>query len=329
MTTACAAPNTLLYRSFVIVGVLFSVQACGDDGKPARPLGSTDATVSANDGAIADAMLPGDASTVSDDRLWCAVAEIADRYCLGCHGEPLIVNPRLRTYDDWLAPLPSDNSVIVADQAVINASSGIMPPPPELPLSEANIDILLRWQELGTPEQPCADDAGVSDGGFQPLTGSGEEIFKAVCARCHGEQGEGTALAYEIQHPSRAYSRFVVRSGRPGAEFPDSEMSAYPETLITDEKLEEIWDYLDSFPQPTTGEGLYLDYCRNCHGENARGGVSDRSIDGEDFADVEENVRQGNGGTNYADREGFMNARTENELSDAELQQIADYLDAL
>lgn len=164
---------------------------------------------------------------------------------------------------------------------------------------------------------------------------SGEEFYLSVCAPCHGPEGEGTALGYALQHPVRDYSTWVVRNGRPmgNPELPGSVMNAYSAETLPDETLEEIWDYLDSFPQPTTGETLYLDYCRNCHGVDALGGITGVNLSAEDktFAEILETVREGEneGGGGPEQRSLYMPAFSESRLTDAEVQLIADHIDTL
>lgn len=169
-----------------------------------------------------------------------------------------------------------------------------------------------------------------SSGGTEPL--SGEELYLSVCAPCHGQEGEGTMLGYALQHPVRDYSTWVVRNGRPpgNPELPGSVMVAYATETLDDATLEEIWDYLDTFPQPTTGEALYLDYCRNCHGEDAAGGITGVDIRvAEALAELFEKVREGENVGNYSLRTEAMPAFDESRLSDAEIQLIADHVASL
>lgn len=161
---------------------------------------------------------------------------------------------------------------------------------------------------------------------------SGEEFFLSLCAPCHGSEGEGTALGYALQHPVRDYSTWVVRNGRPAGnpELPGSTMVAYGPEALPDETLEEIWDYLDSFPQPTTGEGLYFDYCRNCHGVDALGGVTGVSLlTPEAMLELFEKVREGENVGLYEIRDEAMPSFDQTRLSDDEVQLIASYLATL
>lgn len=172
-----------------------------------------------------------------------------------------------------------------------------------------------------------ADDSGGSGGDETTAGGSdatGEELY-LMCAGCHGAQGEGSELGYELRHPDREFATWVVRNGRPGDEFENSTMIAYDESVLSDEDLEKIWDYLDSFDQPTTGEELYLDYCGNCHGADGSGGIVAVDITDKLLADTVESVRVGKGGTDYDARAFYMPALDETTLSEDEVQAMIDY----
>jgi len=276
---------------------------------------------------------PGPDSGVRDAAgmdLPCEVVNLLNARCTACHSDP----PRsgalmpMLTLDDLAAPAPTNPLVRVIDEAVIRMSEGTMPPPPLPPATESEIAAVGSWIEAGLLASECdpSDPDFVDPVGFQ---GDGVEVYAAVCATCHGSTGEGTDKGYELRHPARGYATFVVRSGRPGVEFPMSEMSAYDTSLLTVQQLEEIWDFLSDMPQPTTGEGLFLDYCANCHGADALGGVVDQDLEEEVFIDILEQVREGDGENDYSARLEYMPARTDAELSDAQVRLISDYLSTL
>jgi ubiquinol-cytochrome c reductase cytochrome c subunit len=156
----------------------------------------------------------------------------------------------------------------------------------------------------------------------------GEQLFLGTCAPCHGTQGEGTPLGYGLQHPERGYATWVVRSGRMGMELAPSIMTPYSEAVFSDAELESIFDYLDSFPKPTDGEGLYLDYCRNCHGLDAAGGEAQKDIRFE-LGEALEKVREGEGGSNYGARTSYMPSYTSEELSNDDVAAIVAYVQSL
>lgn len=188
----------------------------------------------------------------------------------------------------------------------------------------------------GSTSDGSVDSTGVDSTGEASTSGApdltGEEFFLSVCAACHGPDGEGTPLGYAIQHPVRDYSTWVVRNGRPAGneELPGSVMAAYEPGTLSDAMLEEIWDYLDAYPQPTTGEALFMDYCRNCHGEDALGGVTGVNLrDSEALDEIFEKVREGEHVGEWSNRTEAMPAFDESRLSDAEIQLIADHIGSL
>jgi mono/diheme cytochrome c family protein len=262
----------------------------------------------------------------------CDVVNLLNSRCTLCHSDP----PRsgaampMLTLADLVAPAPTMPAVRVIDEALTRMLAGTMPPQPLPPATQSEVSAVQSWIEAGLSSAECGpSDPGFVDPGPVRFEGSGAEVFAAVCATCHGSTGEGTDKGYELRHPARGYSTFVVRNGRPGVEFPMSEMSAYDTSLLSVQQLEEIWDFLSDMPQPTTGEGLFLDYCANCHGADALGGVVDEDVDDEAFIDILEQVREGNGDNDYAVRLEYMPSRTNAELSDSQLLLIADYLSPL
>jgi mono/diheme cytochrome c family protein len=260
----------------------------------------------------------------------CAVADLLNRRCTACHSDP----PRagasvpLITIDHLAARSISDPGPTVIERALVLMRDEAMPPSPLAAVPPTELAEVELWVAAGMPATACSDPT-VAEPSSSPFDGTGLEVFAAVCATCHGAAAEGTDRGYELRHPSRAYATFVLRHGRPGVEFVTSEMDAYPAELLGDAQLSEMWDWLDSFPQPTTGEGLYQDYCANCHGEDALGGVVDQGLDGETLTNIVDKVRAGNGDRAYAARGDYMPSWTAEQLNDAELELVADYLGGL
>ena len=178
--------------------------------------------------------------------------------------------------------------------------------------------------ESSGSDSSAGDSSDGSSSGGEEM--SGEELFLGYCAGCHGTDALGTALGYELRHPDRGYAEWVVRNGRAPGELAPSFMGVYPVETISDDELQRIFDHLDAFPQPTTGEGLYLDYCRNCHGPTGTGGVVPENILEEGAAEALEKVREGEGGSNYGSRLGFMPRFADDRLTNAEVQSILDWL---
>lgn len=144
----------------------------------------------------------------------------------------------------------------------------------------------------------------------------------AACIACHGSNGEGVdGLAPEIRHTPTAYASWIARNGRAGTS-----MSAFPASSLSDADLMAVITWLDGMPKPTTPDGLYKDFCGNCHGPTvATGGAVAVNIKGLKMADVTTYVRGGSG-TDPALRTGYMPKFDVSLLSDAELAQIQTFL---
>lgn len=153
------------------------------------------------------------------------------------------------------------------------------------------------------------------------------EYYSSICASCHGDMGEGIPnTAPEIQHPVRDFATWVVRNGRTGlAEYSDP-MEAYSEIIVPVDALNGIFDFLDSIPQPTTGEGLYTDYCGNCHGPGGAGGPAAHDINRESASGLTQHARQGAGLNDMSRRTNYMPQFTQDMVTDAEIQLIYQYL---
>jgi mono/diheme cytochrome c family protein len=183
----------------------------------------------------------------------------------------------------------------------------------------------------------------------------GELAYTEHCSTCHGLIGEGmpaTAtepmpLGPEIQHPVRPYAEWVVRNGRedtsvgfkhpmlsfgtaddPATDDCDPTFPDGCDVYVSDADLMLIFDYLDTPAQPTTGEGLYLDYCGNCHGADGLGGTTTRALtDAAVLAELVDTTRNGTHPGEEDNRPEHMPPMDQTILSDAELQLISDYIE--
>lgn len=174
--------------------------------------------------------------------------------------------------------------------------------------------------------EPNAGGAGGADTGGDD---SPEAFFQTQCAACHGDAGQGIeGLGPDIAHPVDDYSTWVVRNGREGGELYPTGMMVFDESVLSTEMLEGILAFLADQPQPTSGEGLYSDYCAACHGADANGGPTGRAIKNE-VGEVSRLVRSGHDLGNFEVRREFMPQWSADELSDAELQLISEYIQGL
>jgi mono/diheme cytochrome c family protein len=151
--------------------------------------------------------------------------------------------------------------------------------------------------------------------------------------QCHGPSGIGSPLAPENQHPVPEFAIWMVRNGSDarGASAYEMPMLPFDEATLSPEQLEMILDYLNSMPQPTTGEALFHDYCANCHGADGKGGPTTRDLTAVDnlATEVPNNVREGHHPGEYDMRVEYMPAQDASRLTDAELGLIADYIATL
>lgn len=176
----------------------------------------------------------------------------------------------------------------------------------------------------GTGSGGVADGTGGSDG----TQTDGEIYYEAVCAECHGPTGDGIdGVGPDIKHPVEAYSEFIIRNGRTAHpmyedDMPDNSLAKLPDAL-----LRQIFDLLANQPQPTDGQGLFEDYCLACHGADARGGTTTRSLEMH-VNDVAKLVRSGHAGA-YDDRLNFMPSWTAQQLTDAEVDLLSQYVKSL
>ena len=183
--------------------------------------------------------------------------------------------------------------------------------------------------QAGRGGSGAAGAAGSTQGlaGGGPVSNAPADVYEYYCSQCHGEQGVGGMYAPEIQHPVRDYSTWVVRHGLPGVNY-RKPMEAIPANVISDAVLDTIWDWLDEPPQPTTGEGLYHDYCANCHGADGKGGPTMRPITDE-LKNLKTQVRKGSHPGAFDQRHEYMPVFSTTRLTDAEVQLIYDYVDSL
>jgi mono/diheme cytochrome c family protein len=159
----------------------------------------------------------------------------------------------------------------------------------------------------------------------------GAELYRETCSGCHGADATGTTAAPQILSPVRPYATFVVRNGRSNEMGFTTGMDAFDSVALPDEDLTAILVWLSAAPNPTTGEGLYVRYCGNCHGADAQGGRTGEDLTGEidEVDEVFEKIRDGHGGTRYADRTEYMPAWSRAELADHEIEAIRAYIASL
>jgi mono/diheme cytochrome c family protein len=136
-----------------------------------------------------------------------------------------------------------------------------------------------------------------------PAFKTGEETFKGICARCHGEKGDGKGIAYLYLDPaprdltkvgfmnSKPMERFqtALKQGVPGTSMPPLEhvlsdvqrqqvldyvfvtFVKEPRKEIKERKVPEQNPVAMSQESADRGEKIFLDRCTGCHGRKADG----------------------------------------------------------
>jgi mono/diheme cytochrome c family protein len=148
------------------------------------------------------------------------------------------------------------------------------------------------------------------------------------CTTCHGPNGEGVSgIGPEIRHTPATFAQAVIRGGRSFMNAPTL-MVGFPEANLSVADMMAVISWLNTAPKPTTGQGLYKDFCGNCHGPTTpSGGSVPISIQNELRNDVKMKVRNGEG-TDQTMRNLYMPAHSSMDLTDAELDLILDFIQA-
>ena len=151
-----------------------------------------------------------------------------------------------------------------------------------------------------------------------------KQKYNTLCSGCHGADGQGVAsVGPEILHPTADYTVWLVRNGRKHPQY-NLAMPAYTQNQLSDNELNQIIDWLSAAPKPTTGEGLYRDYCYHCHEDNGRG-TAGHNAKGRTVSQLTTNIRNGHNLSNFGTRNKYMPKWNVNELTTSDIQKIQTY----
>lgn len=81
--------------------------------------------------------------------------------------------------------------------------------------------------------------------------------------------------------------------------------------------------------KPTTGMGLYKDFCMACHDPDARGTTVGQTIRGKTAEVLIQNVRGGHHAGEFSNRTSYMPKWSSAQLTDAEIRLIHTYVSTL
>ncbi|HLY35799.1 MAG TPA: c-type cytochrome [Candidatus Limnocylindria bacterium] len=115
---------------------------------------------------------------------------------------------------------------------------------------------------------------------------TGQQVFAARCASCHGSDGTGTVNGPSLLGVGAAAADFELRTGRmPSSGAPGSQAVRKP-PAFNDATIEDLVAYVSSLgpgpaiPSPrvdpatvSAGQQLFIGNCAPCHGATANGGA--------------------------------------------------------
>lgn len=231
------------------------------------------------------------------------------RYCAVCHGPEGSGGPSA----------PESIRGLVDTYDVVHNGLNEMPAFPSL--SREDVLAIERFLATDPADLPDGGVPGVDPGAPDPTPLTPREQYAVQCAVCHGVEGDGTPRGPQIRFPVLGYANWVVRNGRAGIGYPER-MEPFSREQLSDEALQAILSWLGSFEKPMDGAGLNRVFCANCHGADGRGGPVDKGILGDDLYDYLYVIREGEGERDYRDREEYMPAWSEAELSNDDVAAI-------
>ncbi len=109
-----------------------------------------------------------------------------------------------------------------------------------------------------------------------PSAQSGQQIYEANCAKCHGDNGKGAVTGARdftdvdfVRGESPASFYQTVTNGR-------GEMPSFKDSLGVDDRWDAVfyvWRFSTSDPSLARGKQIFTDNCAACHGANGTGVV--------------------------------------------------------
>ena len=124
---------------------------------------------------------------------------------------------------------------------------------------------------------------------------TGENLYSANCAGCHGDPWGGSAVDPSLAGMKRVTgARSCTITGAISGTnlFPQGvpDMVAFGNQQLTATQITAIAGYLGS--RTPTGEQLYVSTCAGCHGNDGRGGRNGGSVRGETAKDITDAIRE-------------------------------------
>jgi ubiquinol-cytochrome c reductase cytochrome c subunit len=197
---------------------------------------------------------------------------------------------------------------------------------------------------LAAPSVPSSTDRRIPGAGAiaavgdQVQGGEGAALYAASCASCHGVRGEGTPNGPALTNVGAAAVDFMLRTGRMPLSAPN-QPARRGRPVFDDPQIQGLVGYVSSFgPGPSippvdvsdgtdlaAGRAQYVATCAACHGA---GGSGD-AVGGGAIAPALLDTAPQQVGEAIRIGPGQMPAFSSDQVSDAELSQIAAYLQFL
>jgi len=126
-------------------------------------------------------------------------------------------------------------------------------------------------------------------------TGTGENLYAANCANCHGDPWSGAAVDPSLPGLKRvAGARSCTITGAifGTSVFPRGvpDMVTFGNQQLTTTQIDAIAVYLNS--RTATGEQRYVSTCAGCHGNDGRGGRVGEGVRGDTAGDITDAIRE-------------------------------------
>ena len=124
---------------------------------------------------------------------------------------------------------------------------------------------------------------------------TGENLYSANCANCHGDPWSGPAVDPSLPGLKRvtgARSCTITGAAFGTSAFPRGvpDMVAFGNQRLTATQIDAIAGYLNS--RTATGEQRYVSTCAGCHGNDGRGGRGGGSVGGDSASGITEAIRE-------------------------------------
>ncbi len=185
---------------------------------------------------------------VSDEKI-AQGADLFARNCVACHAEEgngrLGIGPALNS-TSFLAAASDD----FLFRTIYRGRSGTTMPPWGAVLGRDGIEAVIAYMRSWSDVEPAELDDSPTEGDAE----EGAEVFRQICAACHGASGagyqetsNGTAIgrAAFLSEVSNGYLRYLIEHGKTNTPMrPFGRPEATAVANLTDEQIENVIAYL-------------------------------------------------------------------------------------